>query len=401
MGLFDDLTGQAISILTFDVSDDTFVQQTNRKLCLAFLITLSVLVCGRQYVGEPITCFCPAQFEKFHVAYTNSFCWINNNYAVPFNEILPVSDESREDHEISYYQWVPLILVFLAAMFYMPRLFWKGMCGHTGINIKKILLMSNDAAYMTPKRRDEHIEVVTLYIDKWIDIRDGKPSANRRFKRIKETLHVRGINSGNYLSFIYIITCLFYFLNTVLQIFLINAFLGNDFMSLGPDFVRGITANRKWEDLRRFPRVAFCDMNIRQLQNVQRWTIQCSLPVNLFNEKVFILLWFLLITMSVVNGVYFVYNIIMTFLPKRKNMYIRKFLDYTRFPAEIRNSAKLLDVEKSFVESYLKHDGVFILWLVSHNTSQVIGSQLVERLWINYCKKPYVQKFMAICDIEA
>ncbi|XP_033729117.1 innexin unc-9-like [Pecten maximus] len=400
MGLFSDLTGNAISVVTFDISDDTYVQQANRKLCVAFLITLSALVSARQYVGDPITCFCPAQFEKFHVAYTNSYCWIRNNYAVPFDEILPVSDISREGREISYYQWVPLILVFLAAMFYSPRLFWKGTSGHSGINTKKILRMSNEATYMSPTKRAEHINVIMSYIDKWIDIRDGKSSVPHRIRRVKDKFHISCINSGNYLSFIYIVTCLFYLLNTIGQVFMIDSILGNDFLNLGPDFIRGMTTNQDWEDLKRFPRIAFCDMDIRQLQNIQRWTIQCSLPINLFNEKVFIMLWFLLITMSVVNGVYLVINLTMVVIPRKKNMYIRKFLDCTQFPAEIRNSAKLLDVERKFVDIYLKQDGVLLLWLVSHNTSQVVGSELVEKLWINYCKKPYVQTFMTITEIE-
>ncbi|XP_069108538.1 innexin unc-9-like [Argopecten irradians] len=400
MGLFADLTENAISIVTFDISDDTYIQQANRKLCVAFLISLSVLVSARQYVGDPITCFCPAQFEKFHVAYTNSYCWIKNNYAVPFDEILPVSDTSREEREISYYQWVPLILVFLAAMFYFPRLFWKGTSGYSGINTKKILRMSNEATYMSPKKRAEHLSIIVSYIDKWIDIRDGKSSIHHRVRRMKEQLHIGCINSGNYMSFIYIITILLYFLNTIAQIFLVDAFLGNDFMNLGTDYVRGLTINKNWEDLKRFPRVAFCDMDIRQLQNVQRWTIQCSLPINLFNEKVFIIVWFLLIGMSAVNGLYLLFSVIMVFTPRRKNMYIRKFLDCTQFPEEIRNSSKLLDVEKKFVDIYLKQDGVLLLWLVSHNTSQVVGAELVETLWINYCKKPYVQTFMTITEIE-
>ena len=49
-----------------------------------------------------------------------------------------------------------------------------------------------------------------------------------------------------------------------------------------------IFKGKELEDTRRFPRVTFCDLDVRQMTNVQTWTVQCSLPINLFNEKTFL-----------------------------------------------------------------------------------------------------------------
>lgn len=52
-----------------------------------------------------------------YVAYTKNVCWISNTYYVPLGDSIPRNISEREDKEISYYQWVPIILLFQALMF--------------------------------------------------------------------------------------------------------------------------------------------------------------------------------------------------------------------------------------------------------------------------------------------
>ena len=47
-------------------------------------------------------------------------------------------------------------------------------------------------------------------------------------------------------------------------------------------------------------------MQIRQQTNVHRYTVQCVLPINLFNEKIFIFIWFWLLAMASMS----IFNII-------------------------------------------------------------------------------------------
>lgn len=63
-------------------------------------------------------------------------------------------------------------------------------------------------------------------------------------------------------------------------------------------------------------------------------------------------------------------------------------------------TARQKDLVDKFVERYLKRDGVFVIWMVSANTSQVLASELVDALWLNYCKKPAIQSYMNLNEDE-
>lgn len=61
--------------------------------------------------GDPINCWVPAHFTGNHEEYTNNYCWIRNTYYLPFENDIPKPHEDDKRHMITYYQWMPLILL--------------------------------------------------------------------------------------------------------------------------------------------------------------------------------------------------------------------------------------------------------------------------------------------------
>jgi hypothetical protein len=51
---------------------------------------------------------------------------------------MPQADEGR-DRKITYYQWVPIILVLEAAMFFTPYALWRLLNSRSGIDLSAIV----------------------------------------------------------------------------------------------------------------------------------------------------------------------------------------------------------------------------------------------------------------------
>ena len=369
--------------------NDDWIDRMSHVNTVFVLVIFAIIVSTSQFAGDPIHCWLPAEYDikgDRYEKYTEHFCWIANTYFVSFTEELPVSIVQRENREITYYQWVPLILVFQAFLFKFPNVVWKLLHPNGGLNLHKVVDMAEQTQQADVVARKEIIEHMAFNLDRWLN--NERDFRTNRYVAIRDrAARTIGIlcskRSGTYLTGLFFWIKVLYVGNVIGQFFLLNAFMATDYNMFGFEVIRGLHENRPWKESPRFPRVTFCDFEIRQLENIQRFTIQCVLPINLFNEKIFIFLWFWFFFVAALS----VYNLIkwstFVLVKKRKAQFVRKYLKITKK----LNSDFERKLSYKFVDHYLRDDGAFVLGVITSNSTDLVTTDLVNELWKKFQDK--------------
>jgi hypothetical protein len=181
---------------------------------------------------------------------------------------------------------------------------------------------------------------------------------------------------------------LLYLVNAVCQLFLFNIFLGGSaFHAYGIDVLRGVVdLDSDWPTVgaTRFPRVTMCDLKIRRLGNVHRYVLQCVLPINMLNEKIFLFFWFWFLIVASVTIVSLVTWIVQVAIPSNGLFFVTQHMRFAgKFGDVIEHKTEL----RNFVDCYLRRDGLAILFLMTRNTNTLSTTDFVASLWDNYFKQ--------------
>ncbi|KAH3754631.1 innexin unc-9-like [Dreissena polymorpha] len=372
-------------------NDDDLVDRLNHLYTTGILIIFTVVVSARQYVGDPIRCWCPAEFPGTHVDYANNICWISNTYYIHIEDPIPYNIRDREGKELNYYQWVPVMLLVQSLMFYLPCIIWRLLNGQSGINVDRIVSLGSDAQYESPENRVRTIKYVVRHLDRCLDNQRESRStccvSLRHFLSAKLSI-LCGKRYGNFLVGVYFIVKILYITNAIGQLFLLNEFLGQDYNLFGfqvlDDLING---KDDWTASHRFPRVTLCDFQIRQFNNIHRYTVQCVLPINLFSEKIYIFLWFWFVFCSVLTCYSLANWVWHTVFPTARMQYVRRLL---RVMGSISTGPEK-KLANRFTMEYLRHDGVFTLRLVGKNSSDIVVAEILAGLWDMYRTKKAAQ----------
>jgi hypothetical protein len=408
----------------------------------------------------------PAILSKYE-HYINVYCWISDTYYVSFRE-QTTSVTNKTERMLKYYQWVPMILLSLAFFFVLPRFMYRTLTKQSGLDIMNLADASINfmAVEKFDKRRRTLLYLVNSIhfysiCNKAKRAKDGFTSAlsgvigspisgqSSSNPHIYNIICCQGKLNGAYLVIVYMMTKIFYIVNSFTQLFILNVFLGFSFSNNGfhvlRDMTRGLINNAnslselnraiqansmtnppinpsnplpggsqpirgptvvfdKPEDEppmpvfstlsdtiysevigsksmlhRYFPRESACDFRIRANIDslVHNYTVQCVLPINLYNEQLFTLLWAWLWIVSIANCYDFVVWIF-RLLPSSRFNYIRERI---RLRHSESSSKRALN---SFVFDYLAFDGVFVSRILSLNSSDCVTHEIMQTLWQNY-----------------
>lgn len=214
-----------------------------------------------------------------------------------------------------------------------------------------------------------------------------KPSFSRKAlvvtKRIGKVICItKGKRYGNYLLALFVFVKILYTFNSVIQLFLLNHFLGNEYLLLGLEVMAKIWSGDDWTQVKRFPRVTMCDFKIREVGIVHRYSVQCVLSINLFNEKIFIFLWFWLCIVTAFNLLdLFSWSYTLIINSHERYNYVKRRLQALNTPDSKLDDKRMF---KRFVNNYLREDGVLVLRLLSRNAQDLVVSEVISNLYNMY-----------------
>ncbi len=283
-------------------------------------------------------------------------CWTSNTYSVPLTSQIPRQDESKE--MINYYQWLPFMLFALAFLFYLPRPVWAFLGKKSGISV--VSLTDSAIEYFDASESQEKERHLTYIVE-----------------QMQTFLKVQRSFGHSYLLSAYLIIKVLHIVNAFGQILILNKFLGTYILL---DFFSAMFSGEQWIGSETFPRVALCSFHIRRLGNVHRYTVQCSMHMNLFNEMFMLVVCFWIVFVAIATLGSLVHWTVVAALPERRRRYVKLKL-------RARRARELSDNKltwRQFVHVYLKVDGVFLVKIMHENSSAVLAAEVVTRLWDSY-----------------
>ncbi|CDS37246.1 innexin unc 9 [Echinococcus multilocularis] len=374
---------------------EDFADKMSFMYSVLILLLCTTIIAVKQYLLASIACYIPTvpsgkDFEKF----LQNFCWVHGTIPILEGEHIPQNysewHDADENMRINYYQWVPFMLGLQCILFYVPRVVWQIICyNRTGTDLENLIAVANKASNTIENDRKMLVKHVAGTMAEMLfqhrDYRRGKVADARRKAFKFFGMFIASKRLGTWLIFTYLFIKCIYLANAIGQLYLMQTFLGfNKSMSnFGYEVARYMVNGRDWDETRIFPRVSFCYLeHVRHLGTTNRYVAQCVLPVNMLNEKLYIFLWFWTAIVAVCTAVSIPLWIMRLGREKNKVHFIKKFLRlqdiYTPEHKEIL---------RNFISDFLRHDGVFLLRMISMNAGDVVTADVVVEMWDIYKTK--------------
>lgn len=348
MDVLGSLKSFVLRVKTLDVDNSVF--RLHYRFTVIMLLAFSILVTCRQYIGDPIDCHAPA--STLRVDMIDQYCWVSSTISLPkaFDKrvgtevVYPGVDKyvtGDDSIRHQYYQWVCFVLFLQAILFYVPHYLWKTWeCGRL-----KALMGNLDEPLVGDDIKKQRILSLQSYF------------AN--------SLHHHAFYVWRH-AFCELLN----FVNVVAQMFFTNRFLGGTFLTYGTEvinFSEMDQMNRTDPMVKVFPRVTKCAFYTSGATgNIQLHDAICVIPINIINEKIYIVLWFWFIFLAVVSGMALIYRLVTAFVPK-----VRYYLLVARANSAPRHAVQTVATKVPFGDW-------FILYLLSKNVNSYVFKDVVD-----------------------
>ncbi|KAF8565356.1 hypothetical protein P879_05801 [Paragonimus westermani] len=380
---------------------DDFADRCSYMLSFVLLVLCFTIVTLKSYVFEPLSCYIPTTFSGSNLgAYINAFCWINGT--TPMSVDTDRLDDqsywnSLEDHKINYYQWVSLVLALQAILCYVPRLIWETITfNRVGTNLGFLIESAQTASKETGKERTTRVQFVANVMDTLLfarrDLRKRGTSVSQTTERgflatcidkLRDLFPRKRL--GTALSTYYMLVKLLYLSNAIGQLLLMQRFLGakGRYQLFGWSILNDLLMGRQWNETSVFPRVGFCRVPIKLTSTpIPMVTVQCTLPVNMLNEKIYVFLWFWFVfvaSLEIVSVFMWIYRLAV------RQSRLRLLVRYLKIADAYDEDMDPLLTR--FEMTFLRPDGSFLLQMMRLNAGSLITQEILQAMLKRYTEQ--------------
>ncbi|XP_025162905.1 innexin inx2 [Harpegnathos saltator] len=417
---------------------DNVIFRLHSRVTVLLLVVCTILVTAKQYIGEPISCMTDGTIDKDSV---NAYCWIYSTFTVSrhlngvpgqsvasagVGQALP-DDEARHHR---YYQWVCFVLGLQAILFYVPRALWgvweRGTVGSLSRDLASPFLRD----VWTAERKQQLVDYFTrthLHGHNFYALRflacellnflnsvsatlppfSSHPPpisfASDKMTREEdpsERISAAAVNTysqsaeivtseakklpGNKhaLGEIANLGAAFYRARQMGQIYLLDVFLEGQFRRYGPLVSAFALEENPYDRVdpmaRLFPKMTKCTIHsFGPAGSVQTHDALCVLPLNVVNEKIFVVLWFWLVFLAAASLLAVVYRIIVF-----SQSWTRVYL--------LRGAARVLRRSKAERVVRVFHFGDwFLLQQLAENVNPLVYQELVNEIAKAFATKSF------------
>eukprot|EP00091_Calanus_sinicus_P010951 TRINITY_DN2502_c0_g1_i1.p1 TRINITY_DN2502_c0_g1~~TRINITY_DN2502_c0_g1_i1.p1 ORF type:complete len:407 (+),score=75.11 TRINITY_DN2502_c0_g1_i1:99-1319(+) len=287
------------------VAIDNEVFRLHYKVTVILFILFSGMLTAKQYFGDPIDCMVNGVPAKI----VNTYCWVHGTFTMKnlkmdqvraytpaeksyFDKMghtgtshpgIATSDPVK-NYKVyhTYYQWVGFILFFQAILFYLPRHLWKHIEG-------------GKVRFCTKDMKEPELDDETRSI---------------RVTRLMKC-YIKYKNKNNQYALQFFLFEMINLMNVIIQIFYINKFIGGRFLDYGSQILNYYNHIDIGIDpmVEVFPKVTKCQFNRHGPGgDINNHDALCLLPLNIVNEKIYLVMWLWLIVLAVASSVAVLYR---------------------------------------------------------------------------------------------
>jgi len=222
------------------------------------------------------------------VSYTRHYCYVTNTYYISMNETIPTLSHShlRRKRSIYYYQWLPILLAFQSLLFLIPRLIWSSFSSRCGINLQHCLSPKFD--YRTSRYKVHHLTTMLHLLARAKKHDFDRFSSTNTLSQSNFTANMYLLKTfcipffclnenpfhGYYLANLFLIVKILFLMNSILQLFFLNALLTKNSIFYGLEVLNNFLKGEYIVGSRIFPLNVYCDFHIMKIGQPTVYTVR-------------------------------------------------------------------------------------------------------------------------------